>query len=477
MPCEIKYYNGSLKELQSLIRDGFSFNQDNPATDALRLCKLFGAYRCMSEIKDMVPIIHGPIGCACNNRHFVGLATKAHGFPVDLVITCTDLDETDAVFGGEEKLKKAIVEVDRKYQPKIITVFNSCPTGIIGDDIDGIVDSIQTEIKAKVFAVHSEGYGHFNLYAGYKAAYEALVKNLVKTPLQRKKNSINIVGDKNDYRAGNGMNDIRSLFKTLDKLDIELNAVLPGGATIEDFENCALVELNVMKCDSMAVDFCMIMKDRFGIDYTKATIPIGIKASERWFLELAEKLSIEKKAKKIIDSELQEIKPFVENAKSVLAGKRVAVTGNYARAIAFLEFAMELGMKPAYLGLYGFAFAGEAMVNRLCNKIDEDFELVIGISMHEHKEMIRRLKPDMFLGDFREKACPMNSGIPSGDVPLGMQPQLGFEGVKTLASSMLKWWNSPLINSYGKKFGNDRAMCNSYFFNKCLAEGQIKTGK
>lgn len=53
------------------------------------------------------------------------------------------------------------------------------------------------------------------------------------------------------------------------------------------------------------------------------------------------------------------------------------MTGNYARAIAFLEFAIELGMRPSFLGLYGFAFAGEQMLNRLCAKIEHDFEIVV----------------------------------------------------------------------------------------------------
>jgi len=466
MTSEVKYFNGTVKELRRNLKAGIQ-HPDNPAIDTLRLCKLFGAYRCISELKGMVPLIHGPIGCACNNRYFVGLATKAHGFPVDLLMTCTDLNQSDVIFGGEEKLKEAILEVDRRYHPEVIAVFNTCPPGIIGDDIDGVAEIIQPEVKARILPIHSEGYGHFNHYAGYRDAYEALAKYVVKPPMHVLENTINIVGDKNDYKASQSMNDIRSLMKTLSMMGVRLHAVIPGGATVQEIEESACVSLNVMKCDSMAIDFCTFMKDMYGVDYTEATIPIGIEATIRWITQIGEKLNLETQAKRAIDEELKEVMPIVDEARSHLAGKTVAVTGNYARAIAYLEFAMELGMKPVSLGLYGFNFAGEEMLDRLCDRIDEDFEIVIGVSVHEQKDMIQRLKPDLFLADFREKPSAMEFGIPCGDVPLGQQPQLGFEGVKFLSQCMVNWLHNPLITKYGPKWGNRRVLSDTHFMHRC----------
>ncbi|HET9911589.1 MAG TPA: nitrogenase component 1 [Anaerolineales bacterium] len=472
MPSEVRYFKGTVKELRQNLKANIQ-QESNPAVDTLRLCKLFGAYRCLSEIKDMIPLIHGPIGCACNNRFFIGLATNMHGFPVDLLMTCTDLKENDIIFGGEDKLREAILEVDEKYHPKIIAVFNTCPPGIVGDDIDGVARDVQPEVSARILPIHSEGYGHFNHYAGYKDAYDALMKHIVKPPKQVRKNLINIVGDKNDYRAGKGMNDIRSLMKTLSKMDIHLHTVIPGGATVEELEEAANVSLNVMKCDSMAINFCEAMKETYGVDHTQETIPIGIEATIRWTMEIAEKLGIVEQAKSVIDEEMKELTPYVEKAKSVLQGKTVAVTGNYARAIAFLEFAMELGMKPVSLGLYGFNFAGEAMLDRLCDRLTDDFEIIVGVSMHEQKEMIKRLKPDLFLADFREKSSSTERGLAGGDVPIGRQPQLGFEGVKYLSQCMVNWLNNPLAIKYGSKFGNERSLCDQNFVKGC----SLKPGK
>lgn len=463
---EVRYFKGTVKELQNNLINDIQ-QPDNPAIDTLKLCKLFGAYRCLSEVKGMMPLIHGPIGCAHNNRYFIGLATKAHGFPVNLTMTCTDLTQNDVIFGGEEKLEQAILEVERRYAPEVIAVFNTCAPGIIGDDIDGVAQMVQPQVKAKILPIHSEGYGHFAHYAGYLDSYRALVDYIVQEPQKKLKNTINIVGDKNDFTASKKMNDIRSLMKTLDKIGVKLHAVIPGGASIKQIEESASVILNAMKCDSMAIDFCKLMKEKFNVDYTEATIPIGMEATCRWIMEIADKLNLQKEAQKVIAEEMDEVKPYVDEARKALSGKTVAVTGNYARAIAFIEFAMELGMKPIFLGLYGFAFAGRQMLDRLCSRIKEDFEIIVCVSVHEQKEMIQRLKPDLFLADFREKPSAMEFGIPSGDVPLGRQPQMGFEGVKLLSQCMVNWLSNPLITKYGPKYGNERILTDKTFMRRC----------
>ena len=138
---------------------------------------------------------------------------------------------------------------------------------------------------------------------------------------------------------------------------------------------------------------------------------------------------------------------------------------------------MELGMKPVFLGLYGFAFAGRKMLDRLCENISEDFEIVVCVSVHEQKDMIRRLKPDLFLADFREKPSAMEFGIPCGDVPLGKQPQLGFEGVKFLSQCMVNWLYNPLITKYGPKYGNERALADKTFLHRCSFQEFSIAGK
>ena len=45
------------------------------------------------------------------------------------------MQESDIVFGGEKKLKKAITEAVDIFNPPAIFICSTCPVGLIGDDI------------------------------------------------------------------------------------------------------------------------------------------------------------------------------------------------------------------------------------------------------------------------------------------------------------------------------------------------------
>ena len=50
----------------------------------------------------------------------------------------TDLQDEDIVFGGEKKLRAAIRETYEIFKPKAISVFSTCPVGLIGDDVHSV---------------------------------------------------------------------------------------------------------------------------------------------------------------------------------------------------------------------------------------------------------------------------------------------------------------------------------------------------
>lgn len=47
----------------------------------------------------------------------------------------TDMQDSNIVFGGEQKLKDAIREAYELFHPKAIAVFSTCPRRLIGDDV------------------------------------------------------------------------------------------------------------------------------------------------------------------------------------------------------------------------------------------------------------------------------------------------------------------------------------------------------
>ena len=91
----------------------------------------------MGPTRDIVNLVHGPIGCS----FYAWLTRRNQTDPgpdgENYMPYCfsTDMQDSDIIFGGEKKLTAAIQEVYDLFHPKAITIFATCPVGLIGDDI------------------------------------------------------------------------------------------------------------------------------------------------------------------------------------------------------------------------------------------------------------------------------------------------------------------------------------------------------
>ena len=115
----------------------------------------------LSAIRDIAIIHHGPSGCsvaAAGTYYMDKVMAKKRGVTNDTVYVGTDMNENDTIFGSTDALRRIILQVYERYSPKAIFVSSSCATGIIGEDIDSVVDEVREEIDVPVAAVHCEGF-------------------------------------------------------------------------------------------------------------------------------------------------------------------------------------------------------------------------------------------------------------------------------------------------------------------------------
>lgn len=61
--------------------------------------------------------------------------------------------------GSTEHLERGILELDALYSPKAIFVLTSSVTSIIGTDIAGICDSLQSKVQSRLIPVNTSGLG------------------------------------------------------------------------------------------------------------------------------------------------------------------------------------------------------------------------------------------------------------------------------------------------------------------------------
>jgi len=114
----------------------------------------------LGPLKDMVHIVHGPIGCAYYSWLTRRNKAKSEDPKKHFLAYCvsTDMQESDIVFGGEKKLARMIDEVVEIFKPNAITITATCPVGLIGDDIQSVAREAQKRHGLNITAYNCEGY-------------------------------------------------------------------------------------------------------------------------------------------------------------------------------------------------------------------------------------------------------------------------------------------------------------------------------
>jgi nitrogenase molybdenum-iron protein alpha chain len=116
--------------------------------------------------------------------------SKKRGVENHAVYVGTDMNEKDTIFGSSESLRRIILEVNDRYHPEVIFVASSCATGIIGEDIDSIVDDVKQEINVPIVAVHCEGFKSRIWATGFDISDHAVLSSLVQPDKEDKQNQL-----------------------------------------------------------------------------------------------------------------------------------------------------------------------------------------------------------------------------------------------------------------------------------------------
>ena len=107
--------------------------------------KISGALMIVDLIKDAVPLIHGPVGCAYQRK-----INPFRPFQIFYDTPCTDMNDVDIVYGGEDKLERGIKETYERYHPNLIVVITTCPSDLIGDDFGSVVEEAKEDVGCDV---------------------------------------------------------------------------------------------------------------------------------------------------------------------------------------------------------------------------------------------------------------------------------------------------------------------------------------
>jgi nitrogenase molybdenum-iron protein alpha chain len=306
----------------------------------------------VSTIRDAVMIVHAPVGCSSSalgyRELFKGIPKGTQGLPDDFEFhwLTTNLNERDVVYGASEKLKAAIHLAEERYNPKAIFIMTSCTSGIIGEDIDGVVSEVQPTISATLVPVHCEGTKSRLVQTGYDVFWHAVLKYLVKPPKKKQPDLVNIAS-----MLSYTWQDRIEITRLLNKVGLRVNFI-PEFATVEQFERLSEAAVTAPICPSYTEYLSRGLEQEYGVPYFLYPSPVGVAHTDEWLRTIAKYTGKEKEVEALIAEEHAQWIPQLKNIQEEFRrlgpdGDKLDVLGSLGqgRLLTQTPFFNELGVK------------------------------------------------------------------------------------------------------------------------------------
>lgn len=223
-------------------------------------CAFEGAQIALFPYADAAHLVHGPLTCLGASWETRATRTSWAGRDLTRMGFTTAVTNNDVIFGGEEKLARAIDYLVAHYAPQAVFVYATCITALIGDDLDAVCKEAATRHDMPIIPVHAPGFvGSKNL--GSRLGGEAVLRLLIGTlePAETTPFDINLIGEYNVT------GDMWQYSPLLEELGIRILSTLSGDGRVARIRTAHRARLNVLVCAKSLVSLTRKMEERYGI--------------------------------------------------------------------------------------------------------------------------------------------------------------------------------------------------------------------
>lgn len=229
-------------------------------------CGIAGILSACVGIDNVLPIIHGPVGCAAGHRIVPLFAGK------EPLVATTALTEIDVIMGTENRLHQAIERGIAIYHPAAVVVILTCATSLTGEIHSGLAESVFARHHVPCFVVDGSGVTGDEV-GGYRRFWEAFTRwEASRQGLSNAADAVELAGLSTAHFEGRQQSAaLRKLLK--EALDIEVGRVL--------FEDLNLANLAQRPFLSLPVGSLWLEAPQ------PAPAPIGPAGIRRWLETVA----------------------------------------------------------------------------------------------------------------------------------------------------------------------------------------------
>ncbi len=416
-----------------------------------------GAMRIAASMRDVHLVLHAPQGDTYADLLFTMIERRDRRPPV----TYTTFQARD--LGGDTAglVKAAVTDALERFAPRLMLVGESCTAELIQDQAGSL--ALGMNLPVPVVPLELPAYSKKESWGAAETLYRlvrtVLAGSLPPPPVVRRgvpsgrRPRANLLGPTAlGFRC---RDDIEEVKRLLGQLGIDINAVVPLDASVEDVARLPDADFNVDLYPETSRSTAVWLERAFGMPRT-LVVPMGVGATRDFVAEVAALAGADPAA--VLGSERPGIAtaagsrsrlPWYSRSvdSTYLTGKRVFVFGDATHAIAAARIARdELGFTVVGLGTYSRELAREvrdaAATCGLEALITDDYLTV--------EQAIAELAPELVLGTQMERHIAKRLGIACAvisapihvqDVPARHSPVFGFAGADVIFDT----WTHPLV--------------------------------
>jgi len=404
-------------------------------------CAFDGAKIALQPIVDVAHLVHGPIACEGNswdNRHSASSGSTLYrtGFT-------TDINELDVIYGAEKRLFKSIREICEKYDPPAIFVYQTCVTGLIGDDIEAVCKRAAEKFGKPVIPVNAPGFaGPKNL--GNKLGAEALLDYVIGTvePATTTPYDINIIGE---YNLSGELWQVKPL---LDALGVRILSCISGDGRYAEVASAHRAKANMMVCSKSMINIATKMQQRWGIPYFEGSFyGIGdmsetLREIARLLVERGAPAELKDRTEALIAVEEARAWERIRAYKERLTGKKVLLITGGVKSWSVVAALQEAGLEVVGTSIKKSTKEDKEKIKEI---MGDDAHMIDDMTPRQMYAMLRNAKADIMLSGGRSQFVALKARMPWMDINQERHHAFaGYEGMVTMIAEIDKALFNPM---------------------------------
>ncbi|WP_407436910.1 nitrogenase component 1 [Treponema sp.] len=302
-------------------------------------CVLSGINSVLSAIDHICPILHsGPGCCMQTTAAEQGQSGHKHAcFVSGVSLPSSNMLEKEVVFGGVNKLRTTIQGAIDIIDASAYFVLTGCTAGIIGDDIQSVVDEF-TENGHKVFAIDTPGFAGDSLL-GYETVWNTFIDKVIQPVQEKKANLVNLFGVV-PYHDPFWAGTLEELDRILSRLGLRVNTFFTKHQGLDVIEHCSEAALNIIVNPWLFKGPAEKFEKKFGVPFIRFPhLPVGATDTTKFVREVGSALKLDSAlVEKVIKEEEDYVYSYLAQSIGQLSWKRFAVAGDASNAIAITRY-------------------------------------------------------------------------------------------------------------------------------------------